>query len=147
MSDTFKLVPFKAVHIMPMLEQPINIAHRDQFTNGVAEWVEQKGCFTGLLGEKPVVCGGILAYWPGRGQIWTMFDENCGGNFVPIFRGIKRYLKEQGKVFKRIEVSIPYDFSIGRRRAEMLGFKLECDRATAFLPDGGDAALYSLVQL
>lgn len=145
----FKLEPFRAEHILPLLDQPINGVWREKYlgTAGLLGWLETQVSFTGSIGGKTVVCGGVTQYWPGRGHIWTMFSEESKVCFVPVFRGIRRFLKDQLKEnFHRIEVSIPCDFSQGRRRAELLGFRLECGFAEKYMSDGADAALYSMVR-
>ena len=146
MSFRFSLIPYRKEHVMPLLDQPINRDSRADFIGGLAEWAEKQNSFTGIINDVPVVCGGVLEYWPGRAQIWTIFNAESKENFVPVFRGIKRFLAEQGKTFRRLEISVPCNFELGRRRAELLGFKLECGFAEAFLPDGTDCALYSLVR-
>lgn len=142
----FKVVPFKQAHVLRMLEQKSNAHLKSFFTTGAGSKFEEEGIsFSGELNGSVVICGSIKEIWPNRGFIWCVFDEQVKQNFVPVFRGIKKFLRESP--FRRIEVCIsPWNFHVGRRRAEMLGFKLECDRAVKFLPDGTDCSIYSLVR-
>lgn len=142
----FSLVAYKKEHVIPMLDQPSNLHAKTDYLAGLAEWAETKESFTGVLNGLPVVCGGLLMCWKDRGQIWTVFSEECKSNFIPVFRGIRAYLDQQNEKVARLELSIPCEFELGRRRAELLGFKLECERARKFLPDGTDCALYSRVR-
>lgn len=146
MSNLFILEPFKKEHVIPLLAQEMNAYLRSDFEEGMAEDAEEHGSFTGFMNGKIVVCGGVYPYWSGRGGVWTMFSAECKENFVPVFRGIKVFLQEQLKTYRRIEATIPCDFTMGRRRALMLGFVLECERMKNFLPDGQDCALYALVR-
>lgn len=142
----FSLRPFVAKDILPLIDEPINVDHRAIFREGgLAEMAEVQGSFTGVVDGKVMVCGGISVYWPGRAHLWTMFSECSKENFVPVFRGIKRFLKEQLEIHRRIEVSIPCDFTVGRRRAELLGFKLETAFAESYFSTGKDAAIYVMV--
>lgn len=145
----FKLVPFKGEHIMEVLKDPINAAFVESHSRAeLHQWLEaQDYSFTGFLDDKVAVCGGITPYWPGRGHIWTMFNGETRENFLPVFRGIQDFLSSQlEKNFHRIEVSIPCEFELGRRRAELLGFRLECEFAEKYLPDGRDASVYSMIR-
>lgn len=144
----FELVPFQAAHVLPILAEENNAHWREKYeTPGLTAWLESQCSFTGLLQGKPVVCGGITLYWPGRGHVWTIFSEISRNNFVPVFRGMRKFLREQLKTnFHRIEVSVPCDFQIGRRRAELLGFRLETGYAEGYLPNGGDAAVYVMTK-
>lgn len=142
----FDLVPYKREHLIPLLDQRENLSVKELFISGTAESLEKSDAFTLLVNGVPSVCGGVLRYWEGRGQIWCVFNEDFRHNFVPVFRGIKVYLSEQLKTYRRIEASIPIDFPKGRRRIEMLGFKLECELAEKFLPDGRSCSLYALVR-
>lgn len=142
----FEIVKYKKEHIIPMLDQKANIANKELFLSGQMAAVEAADSFTGLLDGKPVLCGGVFQYWNGRGLLWSVFNEECKSNFVPVFRGIKKFLSEQLKIYNRIEVAIPCDFEAGKRRIKLLGFKLECEKAEKFLPNGQDCALYALVR-
>lgn len=142
----FKFVPYKREHVIPFLDQPSNIGIKDIFLKDNATQFENYNSVTGTFNDVPVFCGGILKVWEKRGFIWTVFNEDCKKNFVPVFRGIKKYLTEQQEIYHRIEVAIPVDFEIGRRRAEMLGFKIECPLARKFFSDGQDCALYAMVR-
>lgn len=142
-----ELVKFKAAHLRPLLEQPVNAGLRDWFLSGVADQLEVTESASFVYKDEVMVCGGITKYWEGRGQLWTVFNENAKFNFVPTFRAIKHWLNYQiENQYKRIELSVNCDFEIGRRRAELLGFKLECATAKNYLPSGGDCSLYSLVR-
>ena len=141
----FEVIPYKHEHIAPLLEQKINLPIKAFFTTGPGSQFESRGtAFTGTYDGVPVICGAIEHIWENRGIIWSVFNEECKGNFVPVFRAIKKFLSQSE--YKRIEVSIPCDFLIGRRRAEMLGFKLECECAKKYLPDGTDCAIYAMVK-
>lgn len=94
--------------------------------------------------ETLLMAGGIIPYWNGRGQVWTIFSPAAKSYFVSLFRAIKRYLVESG--FNRIEASCCPEDKRARRRLDMLGFKLDCERAVRFLPDGTDQSLYSWVR-
>lgn len=141
----FKVVPYKHEHVLPLLEQKINMRLAPFFLIGLGRSFENRGtAFTGMVNDVPMVCGGIDEIWPNRGMVWTMFNEEAKYNFIPVFRGLKKFLSESK--FDRIEVSVPCDFKLGKRRALLMGFKLECEYAEKYLPDGTDCSIYSMVR-
>lgn len=142
----FNLTPYKKEHLAEMLKQPINAGIADSYNNGLAEFLEQPGSMTCFVKDKPMACGGIIPLWKGRGVVWTVFSEESKNCFVPVFRGIKKFIDEQLKEYNRIELAVPVDFLIGHKRAKLLGFKLECARAEKYLPDGTDCSLYVRVK-
>jgi hypothetical protein len=117
---------------------------RETFLNGLAQQVEDMTSVTGMIDGEPMVCGGVIEIWNGRGLIWTVFSEKSKHCFLPVFRGIKKFIDAQP--YTRLEISIPINLKFAMRRAEMLGFKLECACAKKFLPDGTDCALYAIVR-
>jgi hypothetical protein len=142
--SNFSLIPFKAEHVKPWAEQPINHMLKTWIANEVPERLEKAGhSVSGVVNGEILVCGGTSEYWPGRCELWTAFNENSRYNFVPVFRGIKRWLDTVN--YRRIELSIPLDpkqWAIGCRRAVLLGFELEVKCMRGYFPNGSDASLY-----
>jgi len=140
-----KLIEFKPEHLLPLLNEPINTHLKGWFMSGVI--YEIKDSVTFFYNDQVMFCGGITPYWEGRGQVWSVFSERSKHHFVPTFRVIRSYLNNQlGLNYRRIEMSVDVDFEIGKRRAEMLGFRLEVERAKQYLPNGKDCALYAMVR-
>ena len=140
----FELVPFKMEHITPVLDQKINQGVKAFFLAQGKRYEDPKLGMTGMFHGKPIVFGGFEPIWDNRGMVWCVFSNEEKKHFVPVFRGIKKFLLQTPYV--RTEVYIPFDFEQGKRRAEMLGFKLECARAPKFLPNGTDCAIYCLIK-
>lgn len=140
--SSLSVVPFKVAHLK-CLVPPENYI----LQSGLAKPLEQANSVTVFWGDTVMLCGGIGEIWPGRGHVWAVFNETSKHNFVPVFRWMKRWLHEQVRTkYRRVEISVDYGLSMACRRAEMLGFKLETERARLFLPDGQDASLYTLVR-
>lgn len=140
-----EIVKLKREHLIPLLDQKENLGVKECLL-GQIDNLEIQNNFALIINEKAAVCGGVLMYWEGRGQLWSVFNEDFKSNFVPVFRGMKAYMKEELKRFRRIEVSIPLSCPNWKRRVEMLGFTLECAVAKKYLPDGNDCSLYSMVR-
>lgn len=140
MCKMFDLVPFKKEHLEPLAKQQINSYLPEWVRTGHAASMEKTFAFTGFVSGEIMVCGGITHLWTGRGELWSIFSETCKTNFLPTFRGIQKFLDNVPYV--RVETAIPCDFSVGHRRARLLGFELECPRARHYLPNGNDCSLY-----
>lgn len=140
----YKLVPFKKEHVLPLSKETINSYLPNWYTSGQAEEMEQTHAFTAMKGDEIMGCGGITKLWTGRGHLWCILSEKTRKDFVGTFRLIQKFIKEQP--FKRVEMSVPYGFSQGHRRAIMLGFKVECERAEKYLPNGDDCTLYAKIK-
>lgn len=146
MSD---LVKFSAMHLQALVKEPGNKHLAEWLTNGLAKDLESRdSSFTLLIEGKIMVCGGITKYWEGRGQVWSVFSEMSKYNFTPVYRGMKTWLKDMlDNHFVRIEMSVACDLATAKRRAELLGFEVEVERARKYLPTGEDCTLYAMVRL
>lgn len=143
----FERVPFKREHLAHMFVQESNASARAFFENINYDVLEKMQSFTGMLNGYPAVCGGVAPCWQGRGSIWAVFDENTKRSFLPVFRGLKSFLNDALLVYNRLEMSVPCDLKNELRRAKLLGFSVECERAVHFLPDGKDCTLFVLLRI
>ncbi len=135
---------------------PLRLEHLESLSSakeliesGMSDLVLAADSIAILWGERVMVCLGIGMIWPGRGHTWAAFDESstAKNNFVPVFRAMKRWFEERLRsAYYRIEMSIDYGLEFSERRARMLGFKCEVERAKMFLPDGRDASIYVMVR-
>lgn len=141
------LTPYTKDHILPLLDQPINANIRASYLAGMADAVAESPSASVLNGVgAAMVCGGVIKMWEGRGYVWTVFNEEAKHCFVPVFRNMRRFLRQQLSTFRRLELAVPVDFTIGHRRALLLGFKVEAPLAKGYLPNGTDCVLYSMVR-
>ena len=144
----FELEPFKVEHLIHWMKQPQNYFLRDWFERGIPQRLENgKTHFSGRVQGEVMVCGGFSEYWRGRCELWTVFNENSKQNFLPVYRGVKRWLN--AIPCRRIEMSIPLNspcLKVAIRRAELLGFQLEAAKMLKYFPDGEDACLYAYVK-
>lgn len=140
----FDLVPFKKEHLEPLMLQKMNAYLPGWVKSGQAAAMEGTYAFTGLLKGDVAACGGVVPLWEGRGQLWSIYSEAIKTNFLPIFRGMQKFL--DSAPFARIEMAVPCEFELGHRRAKMLGFELECPRARHYLANGEDCSLYARIR-
>lgn len=141
------LVPFKREHLYPLLDEPHNQHMAPHFTEALCDTLEGLDSVSYISGERVLAIGGITPYWPGRGHVWSLFSLEAKKNFVPLYRAMNGWINEMlDTKYRRIELSVDYGFKKGMRRAQMMGFKLECEHAKGYLPDGGDVSVFSRVR-
>ena len=141
----FRIERLKPEHIFLLKKEEANQDINNWLTSGTLQRLVEYPYSVSIF-NNDLLClsGGVVPYWEGRAHIWTVFSENARKNFLPVFRGIQTFLNYQP--FKRVELSVPCSLEIGKRRAELLGFKLETECAKNYLPTGEDCALYSLIK-
>lgn len=141
----FDLVKLEMDHIKELMKEPINAEHAEWFESGQAELLQKESeSFAILINGSPMVCGGIIPLWKGRGYLWTILSEKIKEHSVAVYRGVRLALKEQP--YSRLEMDVPVDLDIAHRRAKFLGFSLECARAKKYSPSGIDRSLYAWVR-
>lgn len=141
----FKFVPLKREHLLPLLTQEINLDRKAAFINeGLLERVLEVESFTGMWNDQVMFCAGIAPVWENRGHVWIIFNEDSKENFVPVFRALKKFLKDHP--CRRIEVSMRVDLEYAKRRARLLGFKEETPLARKYTPAGDDCSIFTIVK-
>lgn len=89
--------------------------------------------------------GGVVQFWPGRGEAWAMFNSNCSTNdFLKIHAITKKFLADCS--VRRIEATVEHDFIKGHRWIQALGFICEAPILRAYGPKGNNFTLYSKVR-
>lgn len=79
-----------------------------------------------------------------RVETWFVsFTKNLTES-LSVFRIMKKTIFESPVT--RIECAVALDNAQGHKLVQKLGFKKECERLRAYLPNGYDAALYSIVK-
>lgn len=138
-----EFIPYKTEHAVSLLTDP---EEKKFYSDGLGRRFEiTPGCVSIVNDGVLMCCGGVVELWPNRAMVWIIFNINaCKKSFVPVFRAIKKYL--DGSKFERIEMYIPFKLEFAERRAELLGFEMECPFAAKFLPKGQDASIYVKVR-
>lgn len=140
----FKRIPFKKEHAIPLLDEKINEEAKKTISIEQLEELEKQDTATCTWNDEVMCCVGMSKLWDRRGFLWVIFSEKSKRNFIPLFRAAKKAIKDSQ--YNRVEMTIPYEMNSAKKRAELLGFKLECERAPKFFPNGSDAALYAWVR-
>lgn len=93
-----------------------------------------------LLEDRPIMCGGVIQYWPGRWMLWANLSPNSARHMLYITQQTRKYLNEYKG---RIEFTVRKDFIPGQRWAKALGFTVETPLLKAFGPEGEDHVGYA----
>ena len=123
----FHLVPFTADHYLAMKPRPEEAAIRDYKPELVGRLLRSAAAHTLMDGDTPLVCGGLMIYWPGMAEIWFHGTQDAAKYPVPVFRHSRRLVDKWITDFKlhRIQLTIDAAFLASYRFAEALGFTLE----------------------
>lgn len=96
-------------------------------------------------GQHFVAAAGLVEIRPGTGYAWALLGRRLTPSGLVI---ASKYCRTMLNVapFRRIEATARCDFGPAQRWLRLLGFEVEAPRMRAYLPDGGDATLYSKVK-
>lgn len=140
-----QVVRFKAEHLSQLMEQEATQYLRAYLTPAHIAALEQSPhSMTGLADGRVVICGGVVEYWPNRGEAWAIIDQNCKEHFTAIHNAVKRFFEVCP--LRRIEAAVDIGFEAGHRWMRLLGFELEAPVLRAYRPEGGDCSLYARVK-
>lgn len=142
-----KLEAFKLEHIRPLLSEGMNSSLGHWSADDYAfpkHLAENSFAATGLVNDEPVFCGFVIEIWTGRGYLVSVLSEKIKEHAVSAHRLMREFIKSQP--YQRLEMDSPVSFILGHRRAKLLGFEIMCPVAKKYLPDGGDASIYSWVR-
>ena len=138
-----QVVPFEAEHFKEIKLQGAQQYLSGWLTEEYGEALQDEPSYTALKDGVPVASAGVVSYWEGRAVAWAFISETGAADFVSVHRAVKGFLDVC--YIKRVEMTVDCDFKQGHRWAKLLGFKMECERMTAYLPNGEDCALYARI--
>lgn len=138
-----QVVPFQADHLeqLPLQDSQMHLSGWVSEEQGIV--LEGSPSYTAIHDGEPIAVAGILPCWHGRAIAWAFLSDMGANHFISVHRAVKKFL--DGCYVHRIEMSVDCDFPEAHRWAEMLGFKMEAERMSAYSPDGRDCALYARV--
>ena len=103
----------------------LSLASRQIEWNGQDEVFLQNESFTGLVGERPVFCCGLIHYWPGNAELWLILG--LPAVYLDAFRKIQMLLEwmiQKHKLF-RVNARCLSEWSEANRSIRHLGFTHE----------------------
>lgn len=143
----FSLRPFQVDDVKALLEEPMNATYSAWKLHNYAYPSRLAECslgFTALVDSNPMACIFLVELWPRRAYLSSIFSQNVCKHSIQVYRGLRRAIEQLP--FDRIEFDCPVDFELGHRRASFMGFKVMCDLAKKYGPEGEDAKLFEWVR-
>lgn len=142
-----EVVPFKVEHYDALTLQEGQTYVRDHLTPERAKTLEGPLAWSLVDGGRVLACGGVVEYWPGRGEAWALISNDCKSQFVGMVKAARRIL--DWCAVDRIEaaVSMGKGFHNGTRLLRFLGFDMGSSWfAPKYAPGGGHCRIYALVK-
>lgn len=140
-----EVVKFQKEHFKALDEDAQTAYLNSYFTEAHQTALEnQPYSYTLMAGEKIIACAGVMEYWPGRAEAWVIFNQNCRKEFMAAHTIFKRFIRVCP--IRRIEAAVEVSFKNGHRWMRTLGFTKEAECMEAYLPGGGDCALYARIR-
>jgi hypothetical protein len=140
----FVVAPYHPSHLRTLALQPHQqhlgayLAESDH-----AETVLEAGpCWSVLVDDTPIACGGFQECWPGRSIAWAVLSDAAGAWMLPLTRAVRRGLREHPA--ERIEAQVLEGFHPGLRWATLLGF--ECEGRLRRFHEGRDYRAFALLK-
>lgn len=135
-------IPFEVAHLEHLAIQPaqsasVHLLRPEHVARLVGPW-----SWTGVVGERPLVCGGIVANEFGAGVLWAFLSTEAGPHMLRITRFVRRMVLLAG--LRRLEATSAATHTEGCRWLELMGFERE-GRLRHYGFDGTDHILYSRV--
>jgi len=130
------LLPFRAEHIMDLVDRDGVV-----YTWDHAVYLERGGpAFSGLVGEKTIVCAGVCTLWPGVGGAWVAMNNDAERYGLWITRTIRAVLADiiRTQGHHRVEVQVDASNERNLRWIRVLGFHREGSVARFYTSDRKD---------
>lgn len=139
-----EVVPFKAEHLGAIVPQSIQVGLDGLVSSEALRMIEVSGwAWSGIADGHLIGSAGIQKIWHGRALCWAFLAQDVGREMLHVVRAMLGQIGRQR--FRRLEMAVRCDFEPGHRMARLLGFHMEAERLSAYLPNGQDAALYARI--
>lgn len=150
MTATIRLIPFQASHAagLRLRQEADAVLCRLAPVAELARAYQAAGpAWTLMAGDWPLVCGGVVRFWPGVGELWCWTGEGAGRWSVAFARQAKKCVEQlhARHGFHRLQAHVRESDVQGRGFALFLG--LDCEgRVPGYGPDQSPHLLYGRFQ-
>ncbi|HWR04394.1 MAG TPA: hypothetical protein VN419_10290 [Humidesulfovibrio sp.] len=146
MSESLRLVPFQVRHVAGLRLRPQADATLSRLgpVDELARGYEAAGpAWTLFAGDWPLVCGGVVRFWPGAGELWCWTGDEAGRWSVAFARQARQCVSRLGAEhgFHRVQAHVREADEQARGFAMFLGLTLE-GRCPGYGPDQATYLLY-----
>jgi RimJ/RimL family protein N-acetyltransferase len=122
----FEIVPYQARHLRSIALEPDQeaLAKMLRRTDAANAVTQQGQCWTVLVADRPIACGGFEEPWEGRAIVWAVLSREAGSHMLAITRAVRRALAIHPA--ERIEAQAVASFRPAVRWLKLIGFEEEC---------------------
>ena len=96
-------------------------------------------CYSAFVGMDVIACAGIVEFWPGRSQAWSLLSDQMPQYRKAIHKAVKGFLADYR--VRRLECVVDPRSETSMRWATHLGFHVE-HLMRAYTPQGDDQLMY-----
>lgn len=96
-------------------------------------------CYSAFAGDTVIACAGIIEFWVGRSQVWSLLSDQMPRYRKAIHKAVKQFV--DGYRVRRLECVVDPRSDASMRWARHLGFSLERPMR-AYTPQGDDQLMY-----
>lgn len=138
------IVPFEAWHLDWINLQASQQMLSPSLTHHYGRSLQCAGpAYTALHGCEVLACAGIVEFWAGRAQVWSLLSDSMPQYRKSIHRAVKGFLL--GYRVRRLECVVDPRAEASMRWARHLGFRYE-GTMHAYTPGGEDQLMYVRIE-
>lgn len=138
------IVPFEEWHLDWIQLQASQIGLSPMLTLTYGRSLQMAGpCYSAFAGMSVLACAGVVEFWPGRAQVWSLLSMEMPNYRKTIHKAVKGFL--DGYRVRRLECVVDPRSQASIRWAEHLGFHVE-HLMQAYTPQGEDQLMMTRIQ-
>ena len=139
-----EIVPFQAFHLEMITLQGSQQFMSPLLTKQYGQALQHAGsCWTAFAGTHVIACAGVVWFWEGRAQVWSLLSMEMSTYRKSIHKAVKGFLENYR--IARLECIVDPRSVESMRWAEHLGFHLERPMPK-YNPDGSTQLMYVRIE-
>lgn len=134
------VVPFQPWHLEWLNVQASQAMLSRSLTQHYGRSLVNAGpCYSAFAGMEVIACAGVVEFWAGRSQVWSLLSSQMPQYRKAIHKAVKGFLT--GYRVRRLECVVDPRSEASMRWATHLGFHVE-HLMRAYTPGGDDQLMY-----
>src|SRR5262245_31221646 len=90
-----EIVPFKAWHLEWLNLQQSQAFLSPLLTRQYGQALEAAGwCFSAFAGKNVIACAGVVWFWEGRAQVWSLMSDEMPKYRKSVHKAVKHFLRD-----------------------------------------------------
>jgi hypothetical protein len=137
-------VPFEPWHLEWLNLQASQMMLSQSLTQQYGASLKSTGpCYSAFAGSEVIACAGVVEFWPGRAQVWSLLSDKLPLYQKSIHKAVKQFLK--GYRCRRLECVVDPYSEPAFAWAKRLGFQFE-SYMERYTPDGKMQAMMTRLE-